>query len=37
MEISFSAEDLKQMAEIAPKGAAAGLRYPETAMQYLNV
>ena len=36
-EISLSADDLKKMDEIAPKGAAVGLRYPETAMQYLNV
>ena len=36
-EISLSAEDLNKIDEAAPKGAAAGLRYPETAMQYLNV
>jgi len=35
--ISLSAEDLNKIDEAAPKGAAAGLRYPETAMQYLNV
>jgi aryl-alcohol dehydrogenase-like predicted oxidoreductase len=37
IEISLSADDLKKMNEIAPKGAAAGPRYPETTMQYLNV
>jgi aryl-alcohol dehydrogenase-like predicted oxidoreductase len=36
-EISLSAEDLNRLDELAPKNAAAGPRYPETAMQYLNV
>ncbi len=36
-EISLSAEDLNRLDEVAPKNAAAGPRYPETAMQCLNV
>jgi len=36
MEISLSAEDLKRIDEAAPKGAAAGERYPEGGMKVVN-
>jgi aryl-alcohol dehydrogenase-like predicted oxidoreductase len=35
-QITLSKEDLKLINEAAPKGAAAGLRYPEAAMHSLN-
>ena len=35
-EVILSKEELQQIEEIAPKGVAAGLRYPEQAMSALN-
>ncbi len=35
-DIRLSADDLARIDEIAPKGAAAGMRYPETMMQFVN-
>jgi aryl-alcohol dehydrogenase-like predicted oxidoreductase len=36
LEISFSAEELKRIDEAAPKGVAAGERYPEGGMKVVN-
>jgi aryl-alcohol dehydrogenase-like predicted oxidoreductase len=36
LEISITPEDLKRIDEVAPKGAAAGTRYPEAAMASVN-
>ena len=36
LDISLSAEDLKRIDEIAPKGVAAGERYPEGGMKVVN-
>ena len=36
-EIQLSAEDLAQLAELAPKGVAAGMRYPEAMMRFVNM
>lgn len=36
VDVKLTKEDLKKINEIAPKGAAAGLRYPEEAMKALN-
>ena len=36
IEISFSAEELKRIDEAAPKGVAAGDRYPEGGMKAIN-
>jgi aryl-alcohol dehydrogenase-like predicted oxidoreductase len=36
LEIVLSREDLRRIDEVAPKGAAAGLRYPEQAMRLVN-
>jgi len=36
LDISLSKEDLKKIDEVAPVGAAAGLRYPEVAMRTVN-
>jgi len=36
LEISLSAEDLKRIDEAAPKGVAAGERYPEGGMKVVN-
>jgi hypothetical protein len=30
-------EDLAQIAEIMPQGAAAGMRYPEAMMKFVNI
>lgn len=35
-EVTLSSEDLARIDEVAPKGAAAGERYPETAMRMVN-
>ncbi|HTY54707.1 MAG TPA: aldo/keto reductase [Candidatus Binataceae bacterium] len=35
-EIKFTAEELEQIERISPKNAAAGLRYPEAFMGFLN-
>ena len=35
-EIPLGAEDLARIDEIAPRGAAAGTRYPEAFMKHLN-
>jgi len=35
-EIELTSEELERLAEIAPKGIAAGSRYPEVAMRTLN-
>jgi aryl-alcohol dehydrogenase-like predicted oxidoreductase len=36
LEISLNVEDLKRINEVAPKGAAAGERYPEGGMKVVN-
>src|ERR1700674_4638739 len=33
LEVKLSSEDLRRIAEVAPRGAAAGLRYPEQMMK----
>jgi aryl-alcohol dehydrogenase-like predicted oxidoreductase len=35
-ELVLTSEDLRRIDEVAPKGAAAGLRYPEQAMRHVN-
>jgi aryl-alcohol dehydrogenase-like predicted oxidoreductase len=35
-EIELSADDLQRIDVIAPRGAAAGLRYPEAMMSLVN-
>ena len=35
--IALSAEDLASLNELAPKGAAAGMRYPETMMRFVDM
>lgn len=37
LDLELTAEDLARINEVAPKGVAAGLRYPEPAFQNLNV
>ena len=34
--LHLSAEDLRQIDEVAPHGAAVGTRYPQTAMRLVN-
>ena len=36
LDIKLSRKDLKRIDEVAPKGAAAGLRYPEAVLQHVN-
>ncbi len=36
LDVTLSAEDLRRIAEVAPKGAAAGLRYPEAMMRLVG-
>jgi len=36
LEVEITSEDLRRIDEVAPKGAAAGLRYPEAAMAAVN-
>jgi len=36
LEIHLSAEELKRIDEVAPKGVAAGDRYPEGGMKVVN-
>lgn len=36
VEVELDDDDLRRLEAIAPKNAAAGLRYPEAAMQALN-
>ena len=36
LEISLSAEELKRIDAVAPKGAAAGMRYHEEGMKTVN-
>ncbi|MEK6322972.1 MAG: aldo/keto reductase [Acidobacteriota bacterium] len=36
-QIELSAEELAQLAELAPKGVAAGMRYPEAMMRFVNM
>ena len=36
-KIELSAEDLAQLDELAPKGVAAGTRYPEAMMRFVNM
>jgi aryl-alcohol dehydrogenase-like predicted oxidoreductase len=36
-EIELSAEDLARLDELAPRGAAAGMRYPEAMMRYVDM
>ena len=36
LDVSLSAEDLKRIDEVAPKGVAAGERYPEGGMRVVN-
>jgi aryl-alcohol dehydrogenase-like predicted oxidoreductase len=37
LEVNLSAEDLERLNEVAPKGAAAGERYPEGGMKVVNL
>ena len=36
VELSLTADDLRRIEELAPKGAFAGTRYPAEAMKLLN-
>ena len=36
-EIELAAEDLARLDELAPRGAAAGMRYPEAMMRYVDM
>jgi aryl-alcohol dehydrogenase-like predicted oxidoreductase len=36
LKVKLTANDLKEIDRIAPKGAAAGLRYPEAGMKFVN-
>ena len=36
-EIELTAQDLAELNELAPKGAAAGMRYPEAMMRYVDM
>lgn len=36
LNVSIRAEDLRRINEVAPKGAASGMRYPETMMKMVN-
>ena len=36
LDVTLSADDLRRIAEVAPKGAAAGLRYPEAMMRLVG-
>jgi aryl-alcohol dehydrogenase-like predicted oxidoreductase len=36
LDVALTAEDMRRLDEIAPRGVAAGLRYPERAMHTLN-
>ena len=36
LDVTLTADDLRQIDEVAPKGAAAGLRYPEAMMAAVN-
>lgn len=37
VQVELTAEDLERINEAAPKGVAAGTRYPETSMKSLNI
>ena len=37
VRVAFAADDLRRIDEVAPKGAAAGERYPEPGMKRLNL
>jgi len=36
LRVKLNADDLRRIEEVAPKGAAAGLRYPEVMMSLVN-
>jgi len=36
LNMKLTPEDLRRIEEVAPKGAAAGLRYPEAMMNLIN-
>ena len=36
LDVQLTAKDLAELDAISPKGAAAGLRYPEAMMQFVN-
>ena len=36
VDVTLTREDLAEIDRIAPKGVAAGMRYPEAAMQAVN-
>ncbi len=36
LEVRLTADDLRRIDEVAPKGVAAGNRYPEAAMKAVN-
>ena len=36
LEVDLTSEDLERIEEVAPKGAFAGLRYPDWAMAMVN-
>ena len=37
LDVKLTAEDLRRIDEVAPRGAAAGLRYPEHMMKVVNL
>ena len=36
LKVAFTPDDLRRIAEVAPKGVAAGMRYPEHMMDLVN-
>ena len=36
LDVTLTPEELREIDEIAPKGVAAGARYPETSMRAVN-
>jgi aryl-alcohol dehydrogenase-like predicted oxidoreductase len=36
LSVKLTADDLRRINEVAPKGAASGQRYPETMMRLVN-
>jgi aryl-alcohol dehydrogenase-like predicted oxidoreductase len=36
VEVKLTKDDLRKIAQVAPQGVAAGLRYPEAGMRYVN-
>ena len=36
LQVKLTTDDLRRIEEVAPKGVAAGMRYPETMMTLIN-